>query len=263
MTDTSPITDADREAFLALPIEAQRQKLIELIAGRDIAGMIAHSLSSPTLHRELISWLGNPRSGTPLDNALFSVFDIANNNAIEAVVDGLEVESGQRVLEIGFGGGRGLSQVVDRGAAVWGVEYSLAMVEKASAGLVKDAVDSGKANLQQGSAEALPLEDAFFDRCFHVNCFYFWTDLDRGLAECLRVLKPGGVMVTGSKTGAAELVLGRNGEFDLDNVFKNTDLDVYLAALDGAGFVDVEAEEREGLPGQPLTDFTLIRSRRP
>ena len=124
-------------------------------------------------------------------------------------------------------------------------------------------MDSGRATLQQGDATALSFDDATFDAIYHVNCFYFWPDLARGVAECFRVLKPGGVMLTGSKLVAASLILGDSGEYDVDNVFRNIDEAAYLAELESAGFTDVTAEPHQGVEGQPITDYSIIRSRRP
>lgn len=42
------------------------------------------------------------------------------------------------------------------------------------------------------SAESIPTEDGRFDVVFGVACFYLIEDIDRALAECHRVLKPGG-----------------------------------------------------------------------
>ena len=42
----------------------------------------------------------------------------------------------------------------------------------------------------------LPYSDNFFDRVFHVNCYYFWPDLDKGISELRRVMKGDGLMVT-------------------------------------------------------------------
>jgi len=225
--------------------------------------MIAYAKVNPARVQEIIARLGDPQAGTRFDDALFEFFALANNVPVDAVIEALEVDAGASVLEIGFGGGYGIQLAADRGLQVTGIEYSAASLEGAAHSYAREAVESGRATLQQGDATDLPFDDATFDAIYHVNCFYFWPDLAQGVAECLRVLKPGGIMLTGSKLVAASLILGANGEYDVENVFRNTDEATYLATLESAGFTGVAAEPHAGLEGQPITAFTIIRSRRP
>lgn len=84
----------------------------------------------------------------------------------------------------------------------------------------------------------LPFSDNSFDRVFHVNCYYFWPDLDKGISELRRVMKTEGLMVT---TLAQDRV----------NVFADKGLlkygphwppDVYIAKLSEGGFINVSME---------------------
>jgi len=261
--DPASLPAADRETFEALSDDAQRDRLADFVEAGDMPSMITYAKINPARLQEIIVRLGNPQSGTRLDDVLFHLLALANNNAVDAVVAALEVEPGAATLEVGFGGGYGIKLAAESGFQVSGIEYSPASVAGASAGLAREAVESGRAVLRQGDVAELPYDDATFDAVFHVNCFYFWPDLDRGAAECLRVLRPGGLMITGSKLAASTLMLGPNQELDVDHVFRNTDEAAYLAALESAGFVDVTTEQNPGIEGNPITAFTLIRSRRP
>jgi ubiquinone/menaquinone biosynthesis C-methylase UbiE len=49
--------------------------------------------------------------------------------------------------------------------------------------------------LEQGVAERLPFADASFDLVVSVLSFDHWSDQELGLAECARVLRPGGAPV--------------------------------------------------------------------
>lgn len=263
MFDPATLPAADRAAFLALTDEDQRDRLADFVEAGDTPSLITYAKLSPARLQEIIVRLGNPQAGTRFDEALFGFFAIANNNAVEAAVQALDLEAGADVLEIGFGGGYGIQLAAAQGLQLAGIEYSPASLEGASEGLAREAIESGRAILKQGDVGALPYDDATFDAVYHVNCYYFWPDLARGVAECFRVLKPGGLMITGSKLAATTILLGSNNEFDVDNVFKNTDEAAYLATLSSAGFTHVTAQPHPGLEGQPITAFSLIHSRRP
>jgi hypothetical protein len=77
------------------------------------------------------------------------------------------------------------------------------------------------------------------------------------------LLKPGGAMLTVSKLAATTLLLGANGEFEVDNVFKNGDEAAYFDTLESTGFTDVAAEHHDGIECQPIFAFSIISSRRP
>ena len=54
-----------------------------------------------------------------------------------------------------------------------------------------------RVRLQAGSVEALPFDAGRFDCACSANTIYFWSNLNRGLAEFARVLRPGGRLVLG------------------------------------------------------------------
>ena len=60
----------------------------------------------------------------------------------------------------------------------------------------KSSIERQKLEICLGSVMELPYSDNFFDRVFHVNCFYFWPDLDQGISELRRVMKTDGLMVS-------------------------------------------------------------------
>lgn len=60
----------------------------------------------------------------------------------------------------------------------------------------------GRAKLYKSSVSNLSfLPTASVDKIFHMNCIYFWPDLDTALRELLRVLRPRGRMLTATKFG--------------------------------------------------------------
>ncbi len=136
------------------------------------------------------------------------------NRAMQAsALSALSVHRGDRVLEIGFGGGATLAtllravgpgggaglelsdSVAEHGpGGVAGLELSDTMVERARSHY-RDALDEGRLELRLGSVEHLPFSNECFDEVLTINTIYFWQDAARALGEIHRVLRPGGRLV--------------------------------------------------------------------
>ena len=91
----------------------------------------------------------------------------------------------------------------------------------------------------------LPYSDNFFDRVFHVNCYYFWPDLDQGISELRRVMKTDGLMVS-------TLVRDGLNYASQKGFFKyapHWSPEVYIAKLAGGGFRNVSIETQKTKSG--------------
>lgn len=108
----------------------------------------------------------------------------------------LDLQGSERILEVGFGPGELVRRLADRAprGAVSGVDISELMVRVASE-RNSESILRGQVSLVQGSVDALPHEDASFDRVVTVNSLPFWPDPARGLAEIARVTAPSGRLV--------------------------------------------------------------------
>ena len=101
-----------------------------------------------------------------------------------------------RVLDVGCGTGlvlRSLASRLPDADTLIGVDAAPSMVQVASARADK----SGDTRLafREGTAEQLPFADGSFDLVVSAVSFHHWRDQAGGLAECHRVLAPGGRLV--------------------------------------------------------------------
>jgi SAM-dependent methyltransferase len=98
------------------------------------------------------------------------------------------LSEGKRVLEVGCGTGVFLRAAADRGAEVYGLDASAALLELARARVPE-------ADLRLGDFESLPYADDLFDVVAGFNSFFFAVDLVGALREAGRVAKPGAPVV--------------------------------------------------------------------
>jgi SAM-dependent methyltransferase len=109
----------------------------------------------------------------------------------------LEVGADDRVLEVGFGGGALLAEILARGPAeVVGVDISQEMVARGRRRFRRH-IAQGRARLLLGSVDRLPLSSAAVDKACSFNTIYFWPDPAAAMQELARVIRPGGVLVLG------------------------------------------------------------------
>ena len=108
-------------------------------------------------------------------------------------VERLGVRPHDRLLEIGFGGGDLLFQVLsaERSVRAAGIDISEDMVRSVRKRLLP-FIRQERLEIRQGSVDHLPFGKAHFTRLISVNTLYFWPVPAVALAECRRVLETGG-----------------------------------------------------------------------
>lgn len=125
----------------------------------------------------------------------------------------LAARPGEKVLEIGFGTGHcvaALARAVGPSGRVYGIDLSDRMAELARESL-EDQKLAGSVELFVGDALKLPLSDGVLDGVFSSFTLELFdnTEIPLVLAECRRVLKPGGrlAIVSVSKEGKESLLV--------------------------------------------------------
>lgn len=141
-----------------------------------------------------------------------------------------------RVVDVGCGSGSAVRLARRRGAEAVGVDPSDAMLRVAR-WLTRD----GAVEWRRGSAEALPLDDGWATIAWSLASVHHWSDVERGIAECHRVLAPGGqLLVVERHTSPGATGLASHGWHDAQT-------ETFAEQCRAAGFVDVSAShERVG-----------------
>lgn len=121
---------------------------------------------------------------------------VSNNEMTLNSIKALNIQNGDRILELGHGICEHLAQMMQDKSKVsyHGLEVSSLMQQQAVAGnahlMAQQQVDFG---LYDGVQ--IPFGDAVFDKVLTVNTLYFWSPATLLIAEIARVLKPNGIAI--------------------------------------------------------------------
>ena len=125
--------------------------------------------------------------------------------------DRFPVGKGDRVLDMGCGGGRHAFALYRRGADVVALDMDEGEL-KDVAGMFAamreagEVPDDASARAVRGNAYALPFADDSFDRVIAAEVLEHLPEDTRAMAELFRVLKPGGLMAVTVPRWGPELV---------------------------------------------------------
>jgi SAM-dependent methyltransferase len=157
--------------------------------------------------------------------------------------DRLDVVAGQRVLDLGCGGGRHSYEALRRGATVVALDSDFATAHRVW-GFIRLMVEQGELDpapyggALNADALALPFPDATFDRVVASEVLeHIWAD-ELAIRELVRILRPGGQLAVTVPTRFPERVcwaLDRN-YYDTSGghlrIYRRRDLE---AKLENAG----------------------------
>ncbi|SDC88347.1 Methyltransferase domain-containing protein [Sphingomonas sp. YR710] len=152
-----------------------------------------------------------------------------------------------KVLDLGCGGGHVAYRAAPHVAEVIACDLSPQMLNAVEAEATRRGI--GNLTTRQAAAEALPFAHASFDLLLCRFTAHHWHDLDAGLREARRVLKPGGRAVFSDVVAPAHPLLDTHLQAvellrDTSHV-RDYRIDEWQAALGRAGFtIDAVATHR-------------------
>ena len=161
------------------------------------------------------------------------LMSVLNERPSRAAIAALNVLSGERILELGFGSGCSLATLSARypDARLSGIDASgamLAMARRKNRG----ALLAGRISLVQGQFSPLPFPEGSFDKILLVNVVYFFDVDGNDIADAYRVLRPGGRLVA----YATERSTMRRWPFAGAETHRTFDADALRALFEQGGF---------------------------
>lgn len=143
---------------------------------------------------------------------------LMNRSAEREAIDVLEPDVGDRVLGIGIGPGVGVRLLAERSMSdaaadgvasgrVVGVDPSRVQL-RAARRRNRRAIDEGRVELVEATADELPFESGIFDGVVAVNSVQLWEPLEGSLAEVARVMRTGARLVALTHDWSIERMLG-------------------------------------------------------
>ena len=107
----------------------------------------------------------------------------------ELLCEAVELQAGERVLDVATGSGNTALAAARRFSDVTGVDYVPGLLER---GRLRASAEGLPVTFREGDAEALPVDDATFDVVVSTFGSMFSPDQEQAAAELLRACRPGG-----------------------------------------------------------------------
>jgi SAM-dependent methyltransferase len=152
------------------------------------------------LDRDVIGQAHQPRGAAGRVTAWEMAHRPSNRQRNRWVVSLLDVQPADRVLEIGFGPGIAVAELIRAGAGhVYGIDHSGVMLRQASRRNAA-AIRAGRVTLVRASVDQIPAAlDGPLDAILAVNSLGFWPAPAERLAELRPRLAPGGRIAIASQ----------------------------------------------------------------
>jgi ubiquinone/menaquinone biosynthesis C-methylase UbiE len=156
----------------------------------------------------------------------------------ERIIKELDIKRGEKVFEIGYGPGLGISLIANtiEGCSISGIDFSELMHQEAIK-RNKSFVVSGIVDLQFGDFLNHQFDIEKYDKIFCLNVIYFWSDLHLAFSKTYSLMNSGGMFCI-FMTHKDELEA--TGFTNLAKDFNKYSIETVEAELMIAGFQSVE-----------------------
>lgn len=170
----------------------------------------------------------------------------------------LELQAGDRFLDIGTGHGATLLKAAQSGALelAAGIDPSAVMVSLASrrTRLAPDTID---VQIKQADVSSIPFPAQSFNKLLTVHTTYFWDELLQGLEEIFRVAAPGALFVSCFRPGEDQAF---RDNFP-DSIYQKHSKTDVLIATERAGFTVIRAVDH--LSNERLKPLVFVVATKP
>ena len=165
-----------------------------------------------------------------------------NKSNYEKVIGDLDLQPGDKLLEIGYGPGTGINLIAQRcpTCIIHGIDFSPLMYKRANK-YNKAYIDKGIMVLQNGDFLKMAVADHDYDKVFCLNVVYFWNELRQPFGIVYSLLKKGGSFYIYMADKNA-LIKKRAP----DSVFNKYSIEEVVEALKSSGFENVEHYSEKG-----------------
>ncbi|MFD3450404.1 class I SAM-dependent methyltransferase [Microbacteriaceae bacterium 4G12] len=139
----------------------------------------------------LIEQAKNPNGG--IGSLMLRIMNTAHTGMNKWALEKVEIKEAAVLLDVGCGGGKAIQLLSKKNmyGKLYGIDYSEQAV-KNSIKTNKEDVEKGKVSIRQASVTDIPFAEDFFDVVTAFQTHYFWPDVEMGVKEVFRVLKPEG-----------------------------------------------------------------------
>jgi len=159
-----------------------------------------------------------------------------------------ELSAGERVLDLGSGGGIDCflsAQQVGPDGEVWGLDMTPSMVRLARRNAEK--IEARNVRFRLGEIEDMPFDEGYFDAIISNCVINLSTDKAQVFREAFRVLKPGGRLRVSDIVWTKDVPAEERGDMEAwaGCIAGALPLAEYLGDIEAAGFVEAGADYEE------------------
>ncbi|MFC6615141.1 methyltransferase domain-containing protein [Halopenitus salinus] len=174
---------------------------------------------------------------------------IWNERMRDEALSWMDLEAGDRVLDVGCGTGFGTEGILQYTDDVHGLDQSVHQMERAFEKFGKH----DRVNFYRGDAERLPFADDTFDAVWSSGSIEYWPHPVAGLQEMRRVAKPGATVLVVGPDHPNSRIARRIA----DAIMLFYDADEADRMFRQAGYEEFEHHIQQASPGSPRAITTV------